>query len=219
MLKSYLTPGLLALFLLGAVAWFVWKPSSDSSPQAVVEDANPHAGAPAVGGGGPLVSGRSPFLTTHEPSAAFTPDADNIAPSFHVALEALRRNLEKAPQDTTLLLRMARLMQDGHKTEEAAAYYRRYLALHPQGRQAWLDLAQCYGALERWDEALATTQDLLQRFPDDPAGLYNLGAVYANTGRIEEARAAWQRVVAQARNPEMKTMAQSALKRLTTLYP
>ncbi len=215
MRTAYLIPAVLALCLLGAVAWLFWHPSQSPPPQT----ANPHVAGPATAAGGPAVSGRSPFLTSHEPGAAFTPDADNVAPSFHVELEALRRNLDNSPQDTTLLLRLARLTQDGHQTEEAVGYYRRYLALHPQGRQAWLDLTQCLGALERWAEALETTQAMLGRFPDDPAGLYNLGAVYANTNRFGEAREAWQRVAAQTQDPAMKTLAEGALQRLAALHP
>ena len=161
----------------------------------------------------------SPFWTTHEPSAAFTPDGRNVAPSLHVEMEALRERVATAPEDTTALLRLARLKHDGHQTDEAIDYYRRYLALRPEARQAWLDLAQCYGEQARWADALEATRQMLDRFPDDPAALYNLGAIHANTGRPDEARAAWQRVTRQDRDPAMKTKAEAALQRLASMQP
>lgn len=218
MRTHYVTPGLLAFFLLSAMGWFIWNASSNQEQAEGTEGIAPQP-AVAVGSGRAARSGASPFLATHEQGVAFTPDGENVAPSFHIEMEALKKRLETAPQDTTALIRLARLKQDGHQTEEAAAYYRRYLDARSDGRQAWLDLARCYAELARWQEALEATQTMLRRFPDDPAALYNLGAIYANTSRPDEARTTWQRVTRQERNPEMKAMAASALRRLDTIHP
>jgi len=216
MRTPYLTPGLLGLFLLIALGWFFWKPSLREASVAVTGRAPAQAEGTATGNP-PIAFGTSPFLTTHEQSTAFVPDGDNIAPSFHVEMEALKKRLAETPRDTTALIRLARLKQDGHQIEEAVTLYRRYLDLHPAGRQAWLDLTRCYGELERWPEALVATQSLLRQYPDDPSALYNLGAIYANTGRSGEARTTWERVAGQDGHPTMKTMAQEALRRLATM--
>ena len=214
MRTPYLTPLLLAGFLLLAGAWFFLQPAAPE-PAATTP---PPAAAPARTGS-PTSFGRTPFLTTHEPAPAVAPDAANVAPSFHVEMEDLKRRLDAAPEDTAALLRLARLKQDGHQTDEAIAYYRRYLARAPDARQAWLDLAQSLGQLERWDEALEATEALLERFPNDPAGLYNLGAVHANAGRPAEARAVWERVAAQDGDATLRAMAASALQRLGPPHP
>jgi cytochrome c-type biogenesis protein CcmH/NrfG len=60
---------------------------------------------------------------------------------------------------------------------------------------------------------------MLTHFPDNAAALYNLGAIYANTSRLQDARTTWQRVVAQSQDPTMKTKAEVALKRLDTMHP
>ena len=212
MRTQYLIPGLLALFLLMAAGWFAWSPSSNGEITAGAGKVAPQTARAHA-------SAASPFLASHEQNTSFTPDGENVAPSFHVEQEALKERLNAAPQDTTALIQLARLKQDAHQTEEAVAYYRRYLDVRPEGRQAWLDLARCYGDLARWQEALEATQSLLRRFPDDPAAFYNLGAIYANTNRFDDARATWQRLTRQDRNPEMKAKAESALQRLGGMHP
>lgn len=219
--SPYGTPAILALFLVGAVAIFFWQGSDETVLETPAVAAAPHTEATpsATPAARPAARSNSPFLTTHEQSTAFTPDGENLAPSFHVEMEALRRTLDESPQDTTALIRMARLLHDGHKTEEAITYYQRYLEQHPQGRQAWLDLARSYGELGQWDAALTATQNMLTHFPENPSALYNLGAIYANTSRPDEARTTWQRVAAQSKDPAMKTKAEAALKRLDTMHP
>lgn len=125
---------------------------------------------------------------------AVAPSAENVAPSFHARIMTLRTQLAAAPEDTTLLLEAARLQQDAHQHEEAAAYYERYLVLAPQARQVRLDLANVYAGMGQWDEARRVSEALLERAPDDPSAMYNLGAIAANQGQREEARQWWERV-------------------------
>ncbi len=125
---------------------------------------------------------------------AVAPTAQNVDPGFHARLMALRTHLDAAPEDTTLLLEAARLEQDAHQLDEAAAHYERYLTLVPRTRQVWLDLANVYAGLGQWDEARRVSEVLLDRFPDDPSAMYNLGAIAANGGDRDEARRRWASV-------------------------
>jgi len=111
------------------------------------------------------------------------------------------------------MLKLARLLQDGHQTEQAVIEYRRYLRLVPGSREGWLDLAKAYGVLRNWPDALSATDSLLVHFPDDPSGLYNRGAVLANLGRMAEAREMWRKVEQQDVDPQMKKMAELAISR------
>lgn len=155
------------------------------------------------------------------PVAAATPpvqpSSNNVDPSFHTQLMALQQQVEDAPDDTTHLARLARMQQDGHRMEEAAASYERLIALAPDHRQAHLDLALVYGELGRWDDARRVTRALLAQDGEDPSGLYNLGAIAANTGDYDEARSVWLRVQAQARDAEMAQRATSSLQQLDAL--
>jgi len=154
------------------------------------------------------------LLPSHESKSKSLPDADDVDPSFHVGLEQLRKRVADDSTDASSVLKLARLLQDAHQTEEAITEYRRYLRLTPGSREAWLDLAKTYGSLGNWTEALTASDSLLAHFPDDPSGLYNKGAVLANLGRAAEARAAWLKVEQQDDDPQMKKMAELGLSRL-----
>ncbi len=145
---------------------------------------------------------------------AFMPDRSNVNPQTHSQLEALRMRVVESPNDTTHLYRLARLLQDGHKPDEAARHYMNYLALHPNNRQVWLDLMQCLGEVARWDEALEAANDMLERYEDDPSGLYNKGAILANSGRIGEARAVWTQVAEASGDPDVAVLARQSLNKL-----
>ncbi|SRR5690606_4788509 len=152
-----------------------------------------------------------------EAAAPVEPTAENVAPSFHSQLMTLRQRVAESPEDTTHLIRLARLQQDGHRLEEAAASYERLLELAPDHRQAHLDLALVYGELGRWDDARRVTEALLARDADDPAGLYNLGAIAANQGDYDQARTVWTRVQAQTRDAGLARRAASSLQQLDVL--
>lgn len=150
-------------------------------------------------------------------AASVQPSADNVDPAFHARLMTLRQRVESAPRDTSALLELARLQQDGHQFTEAAATYERVLALAPEHRQARLDLALVYAESGRWAEARAATDALLARDPDDPAARYNLGAIAANQGDYDTAREAWTAVTGQTRDPDLAQQAAASLQQLEAL--
>jgi Tfp pilus assembly protein PilF len=68
--------------------------------------------------------------------------------------------------------------------------------------------ALAVAAIERgdWARAEALLTDAGRGAADDPARLINLGKVYWETGRPEQARAAWRRAMASAQPVEVDTM-------------
>lgn len=143
-----------------------------------------------------------------------TPGKDNVSHTYRAEVARLEQRLEAAPDDTTARVELARLKQGAHRLDEAVGHYARYLALHPANRQAWLDLAAGYGGLERWAEAEQAMHALLERWPADPAALYNLGAICANQGKTDEARAWWEKARDQQADTALADQAASALIRL-----
>lgn len=119
------------------------------------------------------------------------PDANNVSLQYKEQVSDIEQYLAENPDDTTHLLRIARLLQDGHRPSEAAVYYERLLELNPGDRQSWLDLSNCFAASGSWDKAEASTYRMLDAFPGDEEARYNLGAIYANTGKQKEAREVW----------------------------
>ncbi len=142
------------------------------------------------------------------------PTAENVDPTFHARLMALTQEVEAAPRDTSKLIELARMHQDGHQLAEAAEVYRRVLDIVPGHRQSHLDLALCYSELGQWQDALATMEGMLEQFPDDPSALYNLGAIYANQGQYDEAEGIWRRVQAQTDDVHLASQAAASLSQL-----
>lgn len=171
----------------------------------------------AYGQAQPESSAVAPGPAAPVEQAVADPSASNVDPSFHAQLMALRQEVDAAPTDTTVLLRLARLEQDAHQFAEAAATYERVLTLAPDHRQAYLDLALSYGQVGQWAEARSATERLLARYPDDPAALYNLGAIHANQGETDDARRIWTRVQQQTQDAAMAERATASLARLNAM--
>lgn len=68
--------------------------------------------------------------------------------------------------------------------------------------------ALALAAIERrdWARAEALLTDTRRGAADDPARLINLGKVYWETGRPDQARAAWRRALASHRPFDVETM-------------
>ncbi len=142
------------------------------------------------------------------------PSAENVSHDYRRRVAELQGRIETAPDDTLALRELAGMQFDAHSMEAAAALYERYLVLVPGARQAWLDLATAQASLERWNDAEQTMLRMLDLFPDDPAGTWNLGAVLANQGRPEEAATWWHRTMESA-DTALAAQARRALASLT----
>ena len=160
-----------------------------------------------------LQTSRASTASVSQPDG-FVPDASNVSAQTSQQLEALRLRVVNAPDDTAHVYRLARMLHDSHKLDEAARNYRHYLAMRPKNRQAWLDFARTLGQQKSWDEAERVAQDMLIHYPGDQSGRYNLGAVYANQSRFDEASEIWHEVASQQADTAMAAMARESLERL-----
>ena len=147
-----------------------------------------------------------------------TPNKDNVSHGFRVRMARLENRIREEPEDTTALAEMAALLQDAHRPDSAAVLYERYVRLHPENRQAWLDLANNYGEVGKWQRAEEAMRRMLEHYPEDPAGMFNLGAIAANRGDMKAASEWWTRV-RQAPDPALSAMAADALARIDTGNP
>lgn len=152
-------------------------------------------------------------LSTHV-SAADAPSADNVTAEFRAEWHRLEALIEEEPADTVSLLALAHLLHDAHLEDDAVQHYREYTRQHPKNRQAWLDLASVQAAGGDWAAALEATELLLQYYPDDPSGLYNLGAILANRGDRQKAEELWRQVAQQRSDTAIANKAVESLERL-----
>lgn len=145
------------------------------------------------------------------------PSADNVDPTYHARLMALKAEVDAAPSDTSKLIELARLYQDGHQMVEAAEAYERLLTIAPDHRQAHLDVALCYSELGQWQDAEGAMTRMLAQYPSDPSALYNLGAIHANQGQYDEAQEVWLLVQAQTDDAHLAAQASASLEQLVAL--
>lgn len=114
--------------------------------------------------------------------------AGGAAPRFERRVSELRVRAAAHPDDRGAILELARLLHDGHRPGDAVPLYRRALELDRDEARVWYDLAAAHGALGEWEEAASVLGERLDDDPGDAVALYDLGAVRANQGRMEEAR-------------------------------
>ena len=146
--------------------------------------------------------------------AASIPSRDNVAPSYHTTEMKLRERLESDSSDSAALSALGRLLQDGHRSAEAAGFLERYAAIAPE-RQILLDLAVAHEAAGDLESARRAIDRLLERFPEDPAGLYDRGAIEANLGNAAGVLSWFERAAEQTADTVTAAAARAALARLT----
>lgn len=149
--------------------------------------------------------------------ASVEPSAENVAPSVRERMNRLRKRVEAAPADTAARRELATLLFKAHEPEAAAEHYRAYLERRPRHRQSWFDLANAYGRVQKWDQALQAVKQMLTHFPNDPAALYNAGAAAANLQRYAAARTYWRRALRNDPSTTVRTNTEDALQRLDSL--
>jgi len=146
-----------------------------------------------------------------------TPSAENVATSYFEKVNQLETYLETNPNDTTHILRLARLYQEGHQPVKASAWYEKYLVLQPNDIQSLLDLANTYGEFGNWDKALSVTDKLLVIEPENGKALYNKAAIHANLGNLDEATELWKLIVAQNVDQELVKLSSDALEKISNM--
>jgi len=200
------------LLVLGMYVLFI---SADSVSDAGL-NANSEFVHPQIAGNS---SPASAMLRT-QPSAngtgqpTLTPTGDNVADSYFHEIFVFESKLKENPSDTLAMRQLGRLLQDGHRMNEAISQYESYLALRSKAKQVWLDLAASRAGDKRWTEAEEGILAMLKVYPGDEAAEYNLGAIAANAGDMKKAEAIWKKLSETASDGTIKAMAQLSLSRV-----
>jgi len=167
---------------------------------------------------GTSVAGR---MSTDAAAAAAAHAAAGIAPHARGAAEVLAQRREELeaqlaeePERRELLIRMARLLQDGHRARESIPFYRRALELDDTDAQTYYDLAAVHGELGEWDRAADVLLSRLDQDGGDAIALYDLAAVRGNQSRYEDARALFEQARSATTDGELLARIAQALARL-----
>lgn len=75
------------------------------------------------------------------------------------------------------------------ETDAAIELYREAISLDETFADAWEGLSMALADLERWDEALAAAQKVVDLTPDEQLAYTNLSRIHQRAGNVPEAEA------------------------------
>jgi tetratricopeptide (TPR) repeat protein len=85
------------------------------------------------------------------------------------------------------LMNEAESLEVAGKLEEAAGIYKKILAQQPENPSSYINLALVQGKMKRFEDAISTLQDGLQKIPGSEMLLTRLGHTYMVVGRLKKA--------------------------------
>jgi tetratricopeptide (TPR) repeat protein len=171
------------------------------------------APVPTPRGGAP--SNADAMTVAHEAAGVqVDQDPDQVRALFEERVRKLEEQLREGPGDRQLVLTLARLLHDGHRSDEAVGRYRQAIAMDPADPQPYYDLAAIHAESSDWPSAAAALQDLLDLAPNDAIALYDMGAIRANEGRIADARQSFEAARAVTTDGALLARISEALARL-----
>jgi len=150
-------------------------------------------------------------------STASTKAVDSNAPAPQDPTHekaALEEELKKKPDHAPILLRLAELARDAGQPKQAAEYLKQAAAADPKSLDARLELSRTLYEAGDIAGALAETKRLLADRPNQVDALYNIGAIYANQGKIDLARQYWTQAVAVDPNSDSGRKSAEALTKI-----
>lgn len=109
------------------------------------------------------------------------------------ALAESEAALKSDPQNESLLLLRAGVLEALGRSGEAEPVYAAVIAKHPDAHEAAVLLASLYAKRGANDLALDVLKKLVQRAPQEPIGHYYLGRFYEAEGKLVEAEASYER--------------------------
>ncbi len=142
------------------------------------------------------------------------PSKNNVTKGFIHEMEMLKKQITKVPDDTVSIKKYAQLLSASHKQSEAIDYYKRILTIDKKRKDILLDLTFVFYNMRDLKNAEFYTQQLLKYYPDNLAGQYNLGAIYASNGNKNKASDIWNKIITNFPNSEQAKLAKSSLVRL-----
>ena len=105
-----------------------------------------------------------------------------------------RRAAEFDPGNPEAVLKLARVLRTVERNDEALALFQKYREMVPGDVQVLAHIGSCLSAMGRYDEAETYFRQALARL-DDPVTHYNMGLLFAVTGRLDAAIAEYQRAL------------------------
>lgn len=143
-----------------------------------------------------------------------TPSKDNVNKEAMHQFEMLKKAYESNPNDTVKAKAYAQMLAAGHQPETAAKILEDILAKDKKRIDILLLLTMVNYNLKKYDKAEDYTKRILAIDKNHSEANYNLGAIYAEQGRKEDARKIWESIIKKYPNTQASKYAVMALNNL-----
>ncbi len=140
-----------------------------------------------------------------------------LSPQQKARLEALRERLARDPGNLQAVLELANMYYDLGRFSEAVPLYQQYLRADPGQAEVRIDYAYALFASGQQEAGIAELRRVLERFPDHPIALFNLGVLLAQQGKLEQARQSFEELIRLHPSLPLSQQAQRALRALDSL--
>jgi tetratricopeptide (TPR) repeat protein len=143
-----------------------------------------------------------------------TPSKENVNKEAMHQFEMLKKAYESNPNDTVKAKAYAQMLAAGHQPETAAKILEDILAKDKKRIDILLLLTMVNYNLKKYDKAEDYTKRILAIDKNHSEANYNLGAIYAEQGRKEDARKIWESIIKKYPNTQASKYAVMALNNL-----
>ncbi|HAM53007.1 MAG TPA: hypothetical protein DCP92_20765 [Nitrospiraceae bacterium] len=100
--------------------------------------------------------------------------------------DEVNRKLQENPKDADLWYRLADLYDRNGQYAEAAATYKKVIAMKPDMGYAYFKMGTAYDRLNRPEDAVAAFTKTIKLMPNYAVAYNNLGVAYGKLGKINE---------------------------------
>jgi tetratricopeptide (TPR) repeat protein len=109
--------------------------------------------------------------------------------ALELARAEFAAELQLSPEDAACEFQLGQIDQVRNNNDQAAAHFRRALALSPAFPEALVALAKLHSDARRYQEAIPLLEKAIAAQPASEVAHYALMLAYRNTGAMEKARA------------------------------
>jgi TolA-binding protein len=142
------------------------------------------------------------------------PTKENVSEGFKHELNALEKEFNNNPKDTSVIRKYADLLAASHKQDEAIPLYEKILKINPHRTDILFSLSFIYYNKGDFFNAEETTKKILTYDKKNPQALYNIGAIAASKGDSRKAKEIWTKLITDYPTSETAGLAKESLGKL-----
>ncbi len=142
------------------------------------------------------------------------PSKENVNQEAIHQFEMLKKAYESNPNDTLKAKAYAQMLAAGHNPEEAVKILESILAKDKKRIDVLLLLTMINYNLQNYTKAEDYTKRILAIDKNHSEANYNLGAIYAQMGKKDEAKKIWENIIKKYPNTQASKYAVMALNNL-----